>query len=233
MRAPAVGLGAQSGRRSGLVLALSRGAVPVAYEVAVALRLPLDVLLVRRLGLPGREEIAMGAIASGRIGVLDEETVRVLAVPGRVVDAVIAREARELEQSERQLRGGRKPARRQGRAVILVDEGATIGSTVIAAVEAVRREGPSSITVALPVASVDAYDELKGHVPAIACVYAVPELRTIAPMYAELPWLSDDEVHELLDRAAKARGFWRLAADRLRHRARDSAIAVRSTQPAH
>lgn len=172
----------------------------------------------------------MGAIASGRIGVLDEQMVGALAVPCRVVDAVIAREARELEQSERALRGSKRPARLRGRPIVLVDEGMIVSSTVIAAVEAVSRTGPSSITVGVPVASLEAYEELMGHVGAVACVYAVPSLCSITQCYDELPWPTDGEVRELLEKATKACGFWRSFV-RSPTRATDSAPVATFRRP--
>src|SRR4051812_4252124 len=132
-----------------LVLALPRGGVPVAYEVARALHAPLDVFLVRKLGLPGREELAMGAIASGGVLVLNEDLVRSLGIPRDVLQAVIAAEREELERRERIYRGGRPPPDVRGRTVILVDDGLATGSTMRAAVAALRRQVPERIVVAV------------------------------------------------------------------------------------
>src|SRR5262249_1299227 len=125
-----------------LVLALPRGGVPVAFEVARALHAPLDLFLVRKLGLPGQEELAMGAIATGGVRVLNEELVRALGVSDDVLDTAVARELRELERRERSYRGDRPPPDVRGRTVILVDDGLATGSTMRAAVAALRRQGP-------------------------------------------------------------------------------------------
>ncbi|MDB5307246.1 MAG: putative phosphoribosyl transferase [Gemmataceae bacterium] len=134
-----------------LVLALPRGGVPVAFEVARALHAPLDVFLVRKLGLPGHEEFAMGAIATGGVRVPNEDVVRALRVPDNVIEAVTAGEQRELERRERLYRGDRPPPDVCGRTVILVDDGLATGSTMRAAVRALRRQGAARIVVAVPV----------------------------------------------------------------------------------
>ena len=133
------------------MLALPRGGVPVAYEVARALHAPLDVFLVRKLGLPGREELAMGAIASGGVRVLNEDVVRALRIPQDVIESVVVAEQEELERRERIYRGDRPPPDVRGRTVILVDDGLATGSTMRAAVAALRRQGPARIVVAVPI----------------------------------------------------------------------------------
>src|SRR3981189_654114 len=144
-------LAAYANRPDVLVLALPRGGVPVAFEVARALHAPLDVFLVRKLGLPGREELAMGAIASGGVRVLNEDVVRALRIPENVIDAVAAAEQRELERRERLYRGDRPPPAVRGRTVILVDDGLATGSTMRAAVAALRQQGAARIVVAVPI----------------------------------------------------------------------------------
>src|SRR5687768_3387988 len=136
-----------------LVLALPRGGVPVAFEVAEALHAPLDIFLVRKLGVPGHEELAMGAIASGGVRVLNEEVVNMLQIPEAVIDAVAAEEMRELGRREREYRGDRPPPNVRGRTVILVDDGLATGSSMRAAVAALRKQGPARIVVAVPVAA--------------------------------------------------------------------------------
>ncbi len=134
-----------------MVLALPRGGVPVAYEVARALHAPLDIFLVRKLGLPGREELAMGAIASGGVIVLNEDVVNALRIPRDVIESVAAAEQRELERRERAYRGDRPPPDVRGRTVILIDDGLATGSTMRAAAAALRKQGPARIVVAVPI----------------------------------------------------------------------------------
>src|SRR5689334_20956234 len=136
-----------------IVLALPRGGVPVAYEVARALGAPLDVFLVRKLGVPGQEELAMGAIATGGVRVLNDEVVRMLQIPEDVIDSVAETEWRELERRERAYRDDRHLPRIRGRTVILIDDGLATGSSMRAAVAALRRQGPARVVVAVPVAA--------------------------------------------------------------------------------
>src|SRR5690606_29701149 len=151
-RALAERLSDYAGRPDVIVLALPRGGVPVGAEVARALGAPLDVLVVRKLGLPGQEELAMGAIASGGVRVLNEEVVSLTGVPREVIDRVAEEEGRELERREAAYRGDRPPPDVAGRTVILVDDGIATGSTLRAAVEALRKQGPARIVVAVPTA---------------------------------------------------------------------------------
>src|ERR687888_1232483 len=141
-------LTAYSGRPDVLILALPRGGVPVAFEVAQALNAPLDVFLVRKLGLPGQEELAMGAIATGGVTVLNSEVVDTLRIPERVIEQVAAKELRELERRERLYRGDRPPPDVRGKTVILVDDGLATGATMYVAAAALREQGPSRIVVA-------------------------------------------------------------------------------------
>src|SRR5438874_405365 len=151
-------------RPDALVLALPRGGVPVGYEVAEALNAPLDVFLVRKLGVPGHEELAMGAIATGGVVVLNRDVVEGLRIPERVLRDVAAEEARELARRERAYRDGRPAPDVSGRTVILVDDGLATGSTMRAAAEAVRKQGPARVVVAVPVASAQTCEELRAYV---------------------------------------------------------------------
>lgn len=191
-----------AGRRDVLVLALPRGGVPVAYEVARALGAPLDVFLVRKLGLPGHEEFAMGAIASGGVRVVNQQAVRRLGVPTEVIDAVAAEEARELRRREREYRGERPPPEVGGRTVILVDDGLATGTTMRAAAAALRRQGPREIVVAVPVAADQTCDEFRGEVDRVVCAHTPEPFLAVGLWYEDFSQTSDEEVRELLARAA-------------------------------
>lgn len=185
-----------------LVLALPRGGVPVGYEVAQALHAPLDVYLVRKLGLPGHEELAMGALASGGVRVLNDDVVHALQVPDEVIDLVAREEGRELQRRERLYRDDRPQPPVHGRTVILVDDGLATGSTMRAAVAALRRLGPQRIVVAVPVASPDTCAELRAEVDEVVCAYTPEPFRAVGYWYEDFSQTSDEEVHELLERAA-------------------------------
>jgi predicted phosphoribosyltransferase len=183
-----------------LVLALPRGGVPVAFEVAKELRAPLDVFLVRKLGLPGHEELAMGAIASGGIRVLNDDVVRNLGIRREVIDAVAAREQRELERRERQYRGDHRPAADpRGRIVILIDDGVATGSTMRAAIAALRRQNPARIVVAVPVASPDTCDELREEADEVVCLRRPRSFYAVGFWYRDFPQLTNEQVRDLLD----------------------------------
>ena len=162
-------LSAYANRPDTLVLALPRGGVPVAYEVAKALGAPLDVFQVRKLGLPGHEELAMGAIATGGVRVRNPEVVEYLRIPDEVIDEVTARERRELERRERLYREGRPALSPRGRVVILVDDGLATGSTMRAAILALRQQQPASIVVAVPVAAKQTCEELRAVADEVVC----------------------------------------------------------------
>jgi predicted phosphoribosyltransferase len=186
-----------------LVLALPRGGVPVGFEVARALRAPLDVFLVRKLGVPGREELAMGAIASGGVRVLNEDAVRILQIPDEVIDVVAAEELRELERRERAYRGNRQAPDVRGKTVILVDDGLATGSTMRAAVAALRQQGPARIVVAVPVGAVDTCAEFKAEADDAICARTPEPFYAVGLWYADFSQTTDDEVRELLERAAE------------------------------
>ena len=194
-------LTAYADRPDVLVLALPRGGVPVAYEVARALRAPLDVFLVRKLGVPGREELAMGAIASGGVCVLNTDVLRMLSIPPRVVDNVAARERRELARREQAYRDGGPPPEVRDRITILVDDGLATGSTMRAAVTALRQEQPRRIVVAIPVASPDTCRELRREVDELVCAETPEPFFGVGWWYQDFRQTTDDEVHDLLGKA--------------------------------
>src|SRR6202040_3476807 len=162
-------LAAYANRPDVLVLALPRGGVPVGFEVARALGAPLDVFLVRKLGVPGYEELAMGAVATGGVRVLNDEIVRGLGISDHEIDAAAARERQELARRERLYRGNRPPPDVRGRTVILVDDGLATGATMYAAIEALRQQNPARIVVAVPTASPETCEEMKTKADGVIC----------------------------------------------------------------
>jgi len=191
---------AYAGRPDILVLALPRGGVPVAYEVARALGAPLDVFVVRKLGIPGHEELAMGAIASGGVRVLNDDVVQALHIPERVIEAVAARELRELERRERAYRGDRPAPDVRDRTVILVDDGLATGSTMRAAVAALRRLGPARIVVAVPTAAPSTCEEFRREADECICQITPEPFHAVGLWYQDFSQTTDDEVRDLLDR---------------------------------
>ena len=194
-------LAAYAGRPDVLVLGLPRGGVPVAYEVALALDAPLDVFLVRKLGLPGHEELAMGAIASGGVRVLNEDLVRRLRIPDHVIDAVAAEEKEELERRERLYRDDRPPPEVRDRTVILVDDGLATGSSMRAAVAALRQQGPAHIIVAVPIGAPDTCAEFRAETDETVCAVTPEPFYAVGLWYEDFSPTSDAEVHDLLERA--------------------------------
>ncbi len=189
-----------------LVLALPRGGVPVGYEVAAVLHVPLDVFVVRKLGLPGQPELAMGAIASGGIRVLNPDVVDYLKVPASVIDAVAAQEQREMERRERQYRGDAPPPSIRGRAVILVDDGLATGSTMRAAAAAVRHRDPAAVIVAVPVAPPSTCDALQAdpNVDDAVCPVRPEYFSAVGLWYEDFAQTTDEQVRDLLERARRA-----------------------------
>src|SRR5437879_5084701 len=185
-----------------VVLGLPRGGVPVAYEVALRLGAPLDVFVVRKLGVPGHEELAMGAIASGGVRVLNEELVRSLGIDGGMMDQVAAREEAELRRREALYRHGRPPVDVRGKTVILIDDGLATGATMRAAAEALRMLGPKRIVVAVPVAARETCEEFRGHVDEIICAITPEPFYAVGLWYEDFSQTTDEEVRELLERAA-------------------------------
>jgi predicted phosphoribosyltransferase len=187
-----------------IVLALPRGGVPVAYEVARALHAPLDVFLVRKLGLPGHEELAMGAIATGGVRVLNEDVVRTLQVPDEVIDQVAEKEQEELERRQRDYRDDRPLPDVRGKTVILVDDGLATGSTMRAAVAALRRLGPARIVVAVPIGAVGTCEDLRDVADEAVCARTPEPFYAVGLWYQDFSQTTDEEVREVLQRAAEA-----------------------------
>lgn len=184
-----------------VVLGLPRGGVPVAFEVARALEAPLDVFLVRKLGLPGHEELAMGAIASGGVRVVNDDVVQAMSVPARVIDDVAAREERELERREKAYRGARPLPDLGGKTVIVVDDGLATGSTMKAAAAALRRLGPARVVVAVPVAAADSCAQVGREVDELVCAPTPEPFLAVGRWYRDFSETSDDEVRALLEAA--------------------------------
>lgn len=195
-----------AGDPSLLVLALPRGGVPVGFEVAQALGAPLDVLVVRKLGLPGQEELAIGAIASGGVRVLNEDVVSQLGIDEEVIDAVARREIEELASREARYRDGGPPFPDvSGRTVVLVDDGLATGSTMRAAVAALRASGPTRLVVAVPVSSFEAYQTLKRVADEMVCVLTPEPFIAVGLWYRDFSQTTDQEVRELLEASRRQR----------------------------
>ena len=190
------------GRSDVLVLGLPRGGVPVAFEIAVALDAPLDVFVVRKLGLPGHEEFGIGAIASGGVRVVDESVLRAYGVDSRTLEEITEREQRELERRERRYRDDRPFPAIQDRVVILVDDGLATGSTMRAAVAALRAEGPREIVVAVPVGAPETCSAMARLADDVVCLTTPEPFYAVGLWYENFDQTDDAEVHDLLERAA-------------------------------
>jgi predicted phosphoribosyltransferase len=186
-----------------LVLALPRGGVPVAFPVAEALHAPLDVFLVRKLGVPGHEELAMGAIATGGVRVLNQDVIDGLGIPERMIETVAAREREELERRERLYRDGRPAPMVSGRTVILIDDGLATGATMRAAAAAIRVQQPARLVVAVPVAAPATCEEFRAEVDEIICARTPEPFYAVGFWYDEFSPTTDEEVRDLLSRAAR------------------------------
>ena len=202
-RTLAENLKAYANRPDVLVMALPRGGVPVGVEVAKALNVPLDVFLVRKLGVPGHEELAMGAIASGGVRVLNKDVVDYLRIPDQAIEAVAISELKELERRERAYRGDAGAPDVRGRTVILVDDGLATGSSMRAAVAALRQRQPARIVVAVPVAAAATCDEFRAAVDEIVCARTPEPFRAVGLWYEDFSQNSDEEVRDLLNRAVR------------------------------
>ena len=191
-------LAAYANRPDVLVLALPRGGVPVGYEVARALGAPLDVFVVRKLGVPRYEELAMGAVATGGVRVLNDEIVRGLGISEREIDAAVGRELQELARRERLYRGDRPPPDVAGRTVIVVDDGLATGATMRAAIRALRQQEPRRIVVAVPTASPDTCEALKAEADDVVCAMTPEPFFAVGHWYEDFTQTTDDEVRDLL-----------------------------------
>jgi predicted phosphoribosyltransferase len=195
-------LNAYAGRPVVLVVGLPRGGVPVATEVARALGAPLDVFLVRKLGVPGQEELAMGAVATGGLGVVNTPVVEGLGIPESVLRSTAAREYAELARRERLYRGERPPPGVRGRTVIVVDDGLATGSTMLAAIKALRQLDPARIVAAVPAASAETCEVLRAEADEVICAITPELFEAVGKWYEDFSPTTDDEVRDLL--AARA-----------------------------
>jgi predicted phosphoribosyltransferase len=186
-----------------LVMALPRGGVPVAFEVARALHAPLEVFLVRKLGVPGHDELAMGAIASGGVRVLNDDVIRALRIPDDVVDKVIARETHELKRRQRIYLGTRPIPAVRNRTAILIDDGLATGSTMRAAIAALRQQDPARIVVAVPVGAPETCAEFQSEADEAICALMPDPFYAVGAWYRDFSQTTDQEVRELLEQAEK------------------------------
>lgn len=197
-----------------IVLALPRGGVPVAFEVVQELNAPLDVFVVRKLGVPGYEELAMGAIASGGVRVLNEEILQRLNIPASAVEAVTREEEQELHRSEAAFRGKREPLEIAGRTVILVDDGLATGASMRVAARALRLKRPAYLSVAVPIGSRETCDHFRSEVDELVCGDSPEPFFAVGTWYANFLPTTDDEVKRLLNHAAHERRVRRVQEQR-------------------
>ena len=184
-----------------IVLALPRGGVPVGYEVARALGVPLDIFLVRKLGVPGHAELAMGAVASGDVRVLNDDVVQGLRIPEYVIDAVAASERQELTRRQRVYRGDRPEPDVKGGTVILVDDGLATGSTMLAAIQALQQQQPARIVMAAPTAPPETFQEMRARADDVVCAITPEPFYSVGLWYEDFSQTTDEEVRELLARS--------------------------------
>ncbi|HUE99296.1 MAG TPA: phosphoribosyltransferase [Anaerolineales bacterium] len=194
-------LSAYTGRADVTVLALPRGGVPVAYEVARALNAPLDILIVRKLGLPGREELAIGAISSGGIRVLNKDIIRMLSIPEEVINFVGKRELQELQRRETLYRGDQAAPETRNRTIILIDDGLATGASMRAAVAGLRAQHPARIVIAVPAAAVETCDAFQPEVDEIVCAMTPEPFYGVGRWYEDFSQTTDEEVRILLQEA--------------------------------
>lgn len=191
-----------AGRDDVVVLALPRGGVPVGYQVARALRAPLDVFLVRKLGVPGYEELAMGAIASSGVTVLNQAVIKALEIDPQTIEETASREQAELQRREHAYRGDRAPLGVAGKTVILIDDGLATGSTMRAAIAALRKLRPAQIVVAVPTAAVSTAEEISGLADGCICAQTPEPFHAVGLWYDDFAQTTDDQVCDLLERAS-------------------------------
>ena len=206
-RRVAAKLTAYAGRNDVMVLALPRGGVPVGFEVARALGAPMDLFLVRKLGVPGREELAMGALASGGVRILNDEVIRALNIADEVIEAVTAKEQLELARRDRAYRDDRPSPDVRGQIVVLVDDGLATGSTMRAAATALRAMDPARVVIAVPVGSAATCAELRGAADEVICAETPEPFYAVGLWYSDFTQTTDDEVRDLLERSV-ARARW-------------------------
>jgi putative phosphoribosyl transferase len=185
-----------------LVLGLPRGGVPVAYEAARELNVPLDVFIVRKLGVPGHEELAMGAIATGGVRVLHQAIIRELGIPQEIIDRVTESEAKELERRQHLYRSDKPLPAVQGRVVIIIDDGLATGSTMKAAVAALRQQQPKRLVVAVPTAPAETCQELRQMADEVVCLVTPEPFYAVGGSYVDFGQTTDEEVRDLIKRAA-------------------------------
>jgi predicted phosphoribosyltransferase len=186
-----------------IVLALPRGGVPVAYEVARALNAPLDIFTVRKLGVPGHEELAMGAIATGGARVINQDIIRIINIPQGLVEAVVKQELKELERRERAYRGDRPMREIRAHTAILVDDGLATGASMHAAILGLRARDPAAIVVAVPTAALETCEALKQEVDDVVCATTPEPFYGVSRWYDDFSQTSDEEVQRLLEDAAR------------------------------
>jgi putative phosphoribosyl transferase len=191
------------GREDVLVLALPRGGVPVAFEVARYLNAPLDIYLVRKLGVPGHEELALGAIASGGVRVLNHDVVYMTGIDEQGIDAIAEREQKEIERRERAYRDGAPATEIKGKTIILIDDGLATGATMLAAARAILKQAPARLVVAVPVSSSEACDYFRREVGETVCAETPQQFRAVGEWYEDFSQTTDVEVRNLLARAAR------------------------------
>ena len=194
-------LGAYAGRKDVIVLGIPRGGVPVAFEVARALKAPLDIFLSRKLGVPGQEELAFGALATGGVRVLDRELIAQVGISEREIDQIAASVKKELERRARVYRGLRPALNVKGKTVLLVDDGIATGSSMLAAINALRQMEPARLVVAVPVAPYDTCKRLRSVVDELVCVDTPETFYAIGQFYGDFSQVRDEEVTELIRRA--------------------------------
>lgn len=201
-------LTAYANRPDVVVLALPRGGVPVAFEVASMLHAPLDIMAVSKLGVPGQEELALGALASGGVRVINEDVVSMLGISDEMIDEIAARKQREVERRERLYRNHRPVPAIRGRTVILIDDGLATGATMHAAIAAVKQQQPARVIVAVPVAAAATYDEFTEQGIEMVCVLKPELFYAVGIWYEQFSQTSDEEVRDLLAQAAHEQSAW-------------------------
>lgn len=198
----AASLAHYSNRNDVLVLGLPRGGVPVAYEVARSIDAPLDVIVVRKLGVPGQEELALGAVASGGLCILNHDIVNMVGITETKIEQIVEEQLREIRRRQDLFRGKRAMPKLGGLCVILVDDGVATGATMRAAVALVREEGPSQLVVAVPVGAMETMQTIRAEADEVVCLAEPPLFRSVGQWYVDFAQTSDDEVRELLTRRA-------------------------------